>query len=88
MMVRLAIRGYLGKAVQFEERLEVEQEGLGDVLPALGLKHAAAMADGKLGMIELEFLDEPDRNQRFFRIGVDPSGMVMPICINLEGNDA
>jgi hypothetical protein len=39
----------------------------------------------ELHMIEIEFLDEPDRNDRFFRFGTDPQGMVAPIKVDLKG---
>ena len=37
----------------------------------------------QLTMIEIQFLEEPDRNQAFFRIGTDPGGMVKPVAVDL-----
>jgi hypothetical protein len=40
------------------------------------------MAAGTLDMIELEFLDEPNQLERYYRFGVNPDGMVMPIEVD------
>jgi hypothetical protein len=82
--VNIAIRGFIGGVMQFEERIAVSESG--DELETLAEKHMRALApaaDG-LHMIEFEFLDEPDPLQRFFRIGTDPAGMVAPIGIRLS----
>src|SRR5262245_29387896 len=75
---RVIIRGFLGKTVVFEEHLERTMNQLDDLLPELGEKHAKSMAAGKLHMIELEFPDMP-LEDRFFRFGTHPAGMVIPI---------
>lgn len=80
--VRLAIRGFVHGKRLFEERVEVDPDLMEDLLPGLASQHAAAMASHDLHMIEIEFLDEPDVNERFFRFGTDPAGMVMPIEID------
>ena len=82
-MIRLAIRGYAAGVLQFEDRLELNERELGLLLPTLAEEHANAMAAGRLSMIEIEFLDEPDPLTRYFRIGTDPSGMVIPIQVQL-----
>ena len=79
MKMRLVVRGYAGDQVVFEDRVEIDE----NMLAALAEKHATALADHFLHMIEIEFLDEPDPMQRFFRFGTDPSGMVMPIGVKL-----
>lgn len=84
MTIRLAIRGFVGDALLFADRVVVDSDKLDEILPALALKHARAMADHRLHMIEIEFLDEPDPNQRFFRISSDSSGMVFPIVMRLQ----
>lgn len=81
--VRLAIRGYANGVLQFKELVDVDPDKLDEVLPTLAKKHIDALTNHELHMIELEFLDEPDVNQRFFRFGTDPEGMVIPLRINL-----
>jgi len=83
MTDRLAIRGYLKSTKLWESQVEIDSEKLDELLPSLAEQHAEECASGKLTMIEIEFLDEPDPNERFFRFGTDPSGMVMPIGIKL-----
>jgi hypothetical protein len=80
--VRLAIRGFAGSRLVFEEHVSVSDSDVGGVLPKLAEDHAAKMAAHDLHMIEIEFL-EANENERFFRFGTDPSGMVMPIAIPL-----
>jgi hypothetical protein len=87
-IIHLAIRGYASGKLQFEEFVGVDFDHLEDVVPGLAEKHAAAMASHNLHMIEIEFLDEPDQNARFFRFGTDPAGMVMPLQITLGESDA
>jgi hypothetical protein len=79
--VRLAIRGFVGQTLVFEEHVSARDSDLGGVLPKLAEEHAANMAAHVLHMIEIEFLDEANENERFFRFGTDPSGMVWPIAI-------
>jgi hypothetical protein len=81
--IRLAIRVYIEKALHSEECINLNPKRLDGLLPKLAEKHAALIAD-KGGMIEIEFLDEPDLYSRFLRIGTDPSGMVMPIAIDVK----
>ena len=83
MNIRLVIRGFVGAKILFEDRVTLDDAQLENLLPRLAKKHAAAMAAHELHMLEFEFLDEPDLNERFFRIGTDPAGMVMPVEIDL-----
>jgi hypothetical protein len=85
-MIRLAIRGYAAGVVQFEDRLESDEADLA-LIPALSEKHAGDLLEHRLHMIEIEFLDEPNPNERFFRFGSDPSRMVMPIKVILAKED-
>jgi len=85
MIVRIAVRGFAGRELLFEDRVEITDTGLGSLLPKLAEQHAAKMAAHELHMIEIKFLDEPNENERFFRFGTDPAGMVLPIQIDLGG---
>jgi hypothetical protein len=67
-----------------EEVVEVDEKSLGEIMPKLAEKHARLCAE-RPTMIELEFLDEPNTMERFFRIGTDASGMVVPLRIDLGG---
>jgi hypothetical protein len=82
--VRLVFRGYIGRVQQFEERVTFTESGWESQLPALAERHAQRLRHAP-HMIEVEFLDEPDVNQRFFRFGTDPSGMRSPQKITLGG---
>lgn len=83
MKHRLAFRGFAHRKLLWEELVELEDDQLEDVLPGLAEKHATAMASHELHVVEVEFLDEPDPNERFFRFGTDPSGMGLPIQVEL-----
>ena len=85
MMQNIIIRGFVdGDTLLFEDPAMIDEAALEQLLPALAEKHALAMANHRLHMIEIEFLDEPDPLQRFFRFGTDPRCMVMPIQVNLQ----
>ena len=77
--MRLSIRVFVNGRLKSEEQITVDAE-TGGWASELVEKHQAIMA-GEPGMVEIEFLDEPDVMQRFFRIGTDRSGMVAPLRI-------
>jgi hypothetical protein len=56
---------------------------LDKVVPDLAKEHADAMAAKTLDMVEIEFLDEPDVNQRYLRLGTNSAGMVAPMRLKL-----
>jgi cobyrinic acid a,c-diamide synthase len=83
-VIRLAIRGFVAGQVQFEEQLTLlNEQAIEDVVPDLAKQHGTALAAHELHMIEIEFLDEADPLQRFFRFGTDPSAMVAPVMVDL-----
>jgi hypothetical protein len=82
-MTRLAIRGYAGRRIIFEEFTDLGDDDIEDLLPELAEKHVLRLV-GSPHMIEIEFLDEPNVNERFFRFGTDPSSMVAPLRVDLE----
>ena len=87
-LVRLMIRGYVGRTVVFEDRVDVAFPDLGTILPSMAEQHATKLAAHDLHMIEIEFLDEPNEQERYFRFGTHPAGMVMPIEIPLGGRSS
>ena len=84
-IIKLIVRGFKGRERQWEtvHEIDINGAGLDNIIPTLAIEHASAMCEGLLTMIEMEFPDEPDVNQRFFRLGVSPEGMVCPIQIDL-----
>jgi hypothetical protein len=87
MNLRIMIRGYLGRDIKFKQPLMVENSEFDNALEHLAAAHAKALAAGDIDMIEFEFLDEPDPNERYFRMGTKPTGMVAPMRVNLAGGD-
>jgi hypothetical protein len=83
MVMRVVIRGFAGGTILFEDRVDLGEADMEGLLPQLAEAHATAMAEHRLHMIEIEFLDEANEKERFFRFGTDPSGMVVPIEIDL-----
>ena len=79
---RVAIRGFQKTLLVFEERFELTEAELESTLPGIAERHAIMLV-GAPHMIEIEFLDEENLNERFFRFGTDPAGMVAPIAIAL-----
>jgi len=85
MNYRIAVRGFAGAKVVFEDRIDVPVAEIDAVVREHAERHVRQMANHELHMIEIEFLDEPNQNERFFRFGTDPSGMVAPVKIPLTG---
>lgn len=79
-MTRLAIRLYL--AGRLDEEIVVDAETAD--LEALAREHAErACVSGKPHLVEMEFLDEADQMQRYYRFGTDPSRMASPLKVKL-----
>ena len=77
--MRVIIRGFLNGTLDFEEHFDASEGGWED----LATKHARRLMGGP-HMIEIEFPDDPDPLQRFFRFGTDPSLMVQPRVMKLK----
>jgi hypothetical protein len=81
--MNVAFRVFINGKRELEEHLQVSEHKLEALLPELAERHAAMIGD-RNHMIEIEFLDEPDPNERFFRFGTDPTGMAIPIAFRLS----
>jgi hypothetical protein len=77
--MRVIERGYLAGRLVFQQPHEISEAEAGN----LATRHASAMIEGLIDMVELEFPDCPPED-RFFRIGMNPDGMVAPIALNLS----
>jgi hypothetical protein len=83
LMIRLAVRASTRGALLFQDRLELEEAELDNLIPQLAREHLDILSAHPVHMIEIEFLDEPDPLKRYFRFGTDPSHMVRPTRVNL-----
>lgn len=81
MTVRVLVRGFKGRTRVFQDpERHLTAKQIEALLPELGEKHAGMMAAGMIDMIEIEFPDDPPE-ERYFRIGTNPAGMVMPVRV-------
>ena len=76
--MKVRIRGFRDRYKIFDERRDVDDNT--DVR-SMATEQLRLLTTGPshMFMIEIEFLDELDPLQRFFRFGTDKSGMVMPV---------
>lgn len=82
------IRGYAGTQVIFQDPVEMtDDDDMDERMPGLVEKHHEYMKDYPRFMVEVEFLDEPDLEQRFFRFGNDPTMMGDPIEVTFDGGE-
>jgi hypothetical protein len=81
---RVIARTFLRGEIVSEDLMRVHKTATDELIAQIAERHARACAAGTIDMVELEFLDEPDPADRFFRIGTNPDGMVMPIGIDLQ----
>jgi hypothetical protein len=83
MLVRIRVRGWENKEKKFDEHIELESAAeINKRLPVIAQHHISMLADAKDWLVEIEFLDEPDPLQRFFRLGSHPTHMAVPIILN------
>jgi hypothetical protein len=77
--INLRIRIWIEDKLEVDETRAVEH-GTGS-LDRLANEHLELIG-GRRHMIEIEFLDEPDLQKRFFQMGTDPDRMVQPIAVD------
>jgi hypothetical protein len=82
--IRVIIRGYADGVLKFEERHDFSESDIDALVPGIARRHGRALRDHELHMIEIEFPDDPDPEERFFRIGTDTRGMVLPVPISRD----
>ena len=82
--VRIAIRGFADGELKFEDRIDLPRRLSKRSFPAWPRSTRPGAGAYNLSMIEVQFLDEPDPEQAFFRFGNDPRGMVRPVAVDLD----
>lgn len=86
-IIRIKVRGFKSGKLVWEREvafIDIDSVGIDRIIPTLVAEHVEEIKAGTLGMVEMEFLDEADPMHRFFRIGVEPEGMVMPLRVDLD----
>ncbi len=68
--MRVAIRGFIAGKVLFDDRADIVSNNLHDLAEHYTTR-LLSLPGGDRHMIEIEFLDEPDRSERYFRFGTD-----------------
>lgn len=77
----IIVRAYSGKALLFQEKVDVAELNNEQMKKIVAAQLDRLIPSAKMGlkhMVEIEFLDEPDVNQRFVRFGTDTSRMRWP----------
>lgn len=69
MIIRVHFRGYGNGTLVFEEQLEIDSLTVADVIEEIVERHVYALP--RKHMIEIEFPDDPNPAERFYRIGTD-----------------
>ncbi len=82
--MRVTVRGFAGKQIVFKETVDVPDDEEQSAIALIADRHIGMLSHYPQHVIEMEFLDEPDPDKRFFRFGTDPSNMRMPIKVDLE----
>jgi len=77
VIINLRIRIWTEGQPFSDEQISASFELMDKLLPELAKNHAEQLL-GIPHTIEIEFLDEPDPRQRFFRFGTDPRRMARP----------
>lgn len=78
--MRLKVRAFADGALLFEEEATIRKTGQ---LTEMSQRHLRRLRPFPIHMLEIEFLDIPDINQRFLRFGTDPSVMAQPQKVHL-----
>lgn len=82
MTTRIIARIFVAGELLGEDTFELDGEAIETLVPEIARQHAKLVGDRPF-MVELEFLDEPDPNTRYFRFGTDPAGMMKPLEVAL-----
>lgn len=82
-MSQIRVRGFKDGNLVFEDTLDADSVDL-VATAERQIQILTANDHDPLIMVEIEFLDEPDINQRFLRFGSDHSLMRNPVAIDLE----